>query len=134
MPASGPPRDGRQELFWRRILQRFAESGLSAEHFCRLHQLPLASLLAWQRTLQPRRTPDSAPSTRRGNRPAQPNPATPLPVFLPLTVQRTAATQPEASASVWEVLLPDGLRLRVPPGFDPDRLARLLALLRGAAC
>jgi hypothetical protein len=47
MPASGPPRNGRQELFRRQTVQRFADSGLSAEQFCRLHQILLASLLAW---------------------------------------------------------------------------------------
>ena len=39
-----------------------------------------------------------------------------------------------ASACALELVLPDGLAVRLPPGFDEDSLRRLLALLRGTPC
>jgi hypothetical protein len=135
MATLGRPRDRRKEHFWRQTLERFARSGLSAARFCQRHQLPLPSFWAWKRTLRLR---DQPPQTSHATAPhSTPTPAQipALPVFVPLQVQPHADTAPaQPTAAVLEVLLPNGLRLRVGQHFDPDTLQRLLPLLRGASC
>jgi hypothetical protein len=42
--------------------------------------------------------------------------------------------EPPSPAGAFEVILPAGVRLRVPPGFDGAELERLLAALGAARC
>jgi len=134
MATLGRPRDRRKEQFWRQTFERFARSGLSAVQFCQRHQLPLHSFWAWKRKLRLR---DQASQTRGATAAhslltsAQ---APQLPLFVPLQLPHADTAAAQATAAVLEVLLPNGLRLRVPQHFDPDTLQRLLPLLRGARC
>ena len=135
MATLGRPRDRRKEHFWRQTLKRFERSGLSAARFCQLHQLPLHSFWAWNRTLRLR---DQQPQTSRTTKPHSTPPAAKtqeLPVFVPLQLLHHAdATPAHPTVAVLEVLLPNGLRLQVPQHFDPATLKQLLPLLRGASC
>lgn len=100
----GKPRDPRKEQQWRRLIAQWQRSGLSAAAFCARHHLNTATFYAWRNTLQRR---DAA--------------ATP---FVPIHV---LADPPPIH--LLEVVLPDGRRVRVAPGFDPTTLRQLLTLL-----
>jgi len=134
MATRGRPRNRHKEQFWRQTLQHFERSGLSATRFCQLQQLPLHSFWAWKRTLLVRDRV-VAPSRRSVAEPTvQPSKPAALPLFLPLRLQQPADTvQPPAEPLV-EVLLPNGLRPRLPQHRDPAALQRLLPLLGVPSC
>jgi len=106
--SHGKPRDPRKEQQWRRWLRQWQNSGLSVRAFCTRHHLTLPSFYAWRRELQQR---DSAAP------------------FVAVGVVPEEA--PVATGSV-EVILADGRRVRVLPGFDPATLRQLLAVLEEA--
>jgi len=105
--AQGRPRDSRKEQQWRRRIQQWQRSGLSVQAFCTLHELTAASFYAWRRLIQ--------------QRDAQAGPF--------VAVQVVGDEQPTAQRP-FEVVLPGGRTLRVPPGFDSAALRQLLAVLR----
>lgn len=43
--------DPAKEAYWRKVLNRFAASGLSVREFCRREQLSEPSFYAWRRTI-----------------------------------------------------------------------------------
>jgi transposase-like protein len=47
-------RDVVKEAYWRDVLKRFAESGLSVREFCKREQLTESQFYAWRRTLSER--------------------------------------------------------------------------------
>jgi transposase len=104
--AHGKPRDPRKEQHWRGWIHRWQRSGLSARDFCNLHHLTLPSFYAWRRTLQQREAAACA--------------------VVPV---RVVPDGPPVATAGLEVVLADGRRLRVSPGFDPATLRQLLTLL-----
>jgi hypothetical protein len=108
--AHGRPRDTRKEQQWRRWIGQWQRSGLSVRAFCARHDLAQPSFYAWRRLIQQR---DAAVGT-----------------FLP--VQVLCEDEPSL-ANTFEVVLPGGRRLRVPPGFDAAALRQLLAVLEEVA-
>ena len=110
--SRGNPRDPRKERFWRRMLQQWRRSGLSVRVFCAQQQVSEANFYAWRRTL--------------AHRDAQ------AVAFVPVEVvpEPSPAPQPDhRTAPGLELLLPEGRRLRIGPGFDAPTLRRLLAVL-----
>ena len=110
--APGKPRDLRKEQQWRRWLRLWQKSGLSVRAFCARQGLAQPSFYAWRRVIQQR---DAAAGS-----------------FLSVQV---LPDEPPDPGSRFEVVLVGGRLLRVPPGFDPATLRRLLAVLEeGPAC
>jgi transposase-like protein len=105
--SQGKPRDTRKEQQWRRWIRQWQRSGLSVRAFCARHDLSQPSFYAWRREIQQR---NAAAGT-----------------FVP--VQFVSDDEP-VSSSIFEVVLPGGPTLRVPPGFDVATLRQLLAVLR----
>jgi hypothetical protein len=134
MPRPGRPRDLHKEQFWRQTLQRLAASRLSAAQFCHEHKLSLASLWAWKRKLRRRDATAGSPPPRSPQRPPTPGTDS-LPFFVPLRLKSAPASNPDpAGQPVLEIVLPNGLRLRVPPHFDSSSLQQCLSVLRGVVC
>jgi len=104
--SQGKPRDTRKEQQWRRWIRQWQQSGLSVRAFCARHDLSQPNFYAWRREIQQR---DAAAGA-----------------FVP--VQFVPGDEP-VSASIFEVVLPGGPTLRVPPGFDAAALRQLLAVL-----
>lgn len=104
-------RSSSKEQFWRRMMRLWRGSGLSVRAFCEEQGFSQPSFYAWRRTLAER---DSA--------------AVP---FVPVTVtaEPQAPSTANGSAGAVELVLNDGRRLRVGPGFDGPTLQRLLTLL-----
>ena len=75
--------------------------------------------------------PGGANSSLPAETQANASPATSPPVtFLPVHIR----PEPTAPSPPLELVLPRGLCLRIPPGFDPDALRDLLALLEDPPC
>jgi hypothetical protein len=134
MAKRGRPRNQHKEQFWRQTLQRFERSGLSAARFCQLHQLPLQRFWAWKRTLRLRDQPAASSQRTAAAKPAQLSQPPALPLFLPLRLLQPADTAQAATEPLLEVLLPNGLKLRLPQHCDPAALQRLLPLLGVPSC
>ena len=110
--AVAPPAPVDKSQFWAETIAGFTASGLSVRAFCRSRGLHEKRFYTWRRHL--------------GLSPvAPPGPTAPARPLIPVRVV------PDPTA---EVILPDGLTLRVPLAADPAHLARLVAALRDATC
>ncbi len=95
--------------FWRDLIYRWKASGQSVASFCAAHRVSQAAFYSWRKRL------------------ATGNPCTipPAPAFAPVRIV------PDPTA---EIVLLNGLIIRVPATTDPASIARLVAALGGAAC
>lgn len=110
-------RDRGKEGLWRRVLRQWRRSGQAVRDYCVEHGLSEPSFYAWRRQLA-RRDEEAAAKPR----------------FVPVHVQAdvdvvATATDIAAAPPTIDVVLANGRRLRVPPGFDPATLRQLLAVL-----
>jgi transposase len=105
---------------WVGRVDRWRRSGLSAEDFAAREGLKPKQLGWWRWKLRssPPPSSSSAPELR----------------FLPVRVVDTA--RPASGSDVaLEVALPNGRVVRVPPGFEPSMLERVLSIAsEGAPC
>jgi hypothetical protein len=116
--------DLRKQQRWLQHIQRWQRSQLSIRDFCARHQLGEPNFYFWLRTLKARGllTPRGAAAT-----PADQSPNTPL--FVAATL-----ADAEATPQPLEIVLSDGLTVRVAAGFDAGTLRQLLAVLREQPC
>jgi transposase-like protein len=111
--ATGKPRDERKEQHWRQRIRDWQDSGLSIRAFCARRGLSQASFYAWRRELQRRDSEE--------------------PLFVPIRLR--ADDLPASVAPALEVLLANGRRICVAPGFDAATLRQVLAVLEeGPPC
>jgi hypothetical protein len=120
---------------WAEIIRQFRQSRLSQPAFCRQRGIAPGVLKNWlykppyrqaiEQQLQSRTAPATTPNPRR--QPAR---------FVPLTLTAAATAMTpiphdgaHALAVRLEVRLGSGRAIAVAPGFDPDTLRRLIALL-----
>jgi transposase len=98
---------------WAGRVDRWRRSGLSAEDFASREGLKPKQLGWWRWKLRSSPAPScsSAPELR----------------FLPVRVVDTARPA-SGSGVVLEVALPNGRVVRVPPGFEPSMLERVLSI------
>ena len=119
-------RDSERETFWRGVLTKFRDSGLSIRDFCRQAKVTEASFYAWRRTLQQRDAEQARrPVARTGQaRPTQRHLS--QPTFVPLVVRDEQVGNADARITIE---LGNGSRvrtLRVPATITADRLAELI--------
>ena len=118
------PRSRTIDLRWKGLLNDFRRSGLTQAEFCRRRQISLHSFRKHLYQPQPSRT------ASREDRPATPAD----PHFLPVTIlpdPTPSFTDPTAHL---ELILPNGRRIAVAAGFDPQTLRRLIAVVEGPPC
>ena len=108
----GRERDRGKEQFWRQALARWQRSGLSVSAFCAREELTTWTFRRWQRELG-RRDRESVS-------------------FLPVHI--TSPTTSTTARAGIEIVLADGQRLLVQPGFDPETLRQVLGVLEDSAC
>jgi|HubBroStandDraft_1064217.scaffolds.fasta_scaffold26143_3 hypothetical protein len=101
----GRRRAGEAEAEWRLRLEAWDASGLSLRAFALREQLCLHSLCRWKKRL-------------RGATPA-------MGAFARVVVERVSTTP----AGSFELLVREGMSLRIPADFDEGSLARLVSLL-----
>jgi hypothetical protein len=70
----------------------------------------------------------SASATAQADRDSEPIEA--APAFLPVRLVELEALSPRPAPPI-EIVLPTGLTVRVPSGFDPRTLDQVLAVLEG---
>jgi hypothetical protein len=111
---------------WPQLLAQWRLSGLTQAEFCARRGLSLPSFR--YHLYKPRRRSGSPG-------PIAPTDADTTPLFLPVVC--SPASQPDrapSAATPLEVILGDGLRIAVAPGFDPQTLRRLVEALRQPPC
>ena len=112
-------RSEEKRTYWRSVLERQQESGLSVRQFCKEHQVSEASFHSWKRKIAA-----SSEDSGQKHLPArqvakQTNNAA---VFIPVRVSA-------AAGSLLELVHPRGHVLRVPAVFDEGSLRQVLNVL-----
>ena len=117
------PRGHTLDLRWNALLSEFRRSGLTQAAFCERRGI---SIHSFRKHLY--RVPAPKPS------PANPLPCDPAAHFLPVTVLPDPLPATSAARQPLELLLGNGRRIAVAPGFDPHTLRQLIALVEGPTC
>src|SRR5262245_40469771 len=102
-------RDPRKEQFWRRTLRQWQRSGLTIRDCCAQRQLSEPSFYFCRRLLE-RRDQEQTAAPTPPTPAASPPVADEGPLFVPLRLTASPAL---------EVVLPNGLVVRVPASFEP---------------
>ena len=102
---------------WRTIFAEHRRSGLTITAFCRSRKIVKSSFHRWRNTLEQLDTARAKP--------------TPSPASVPVRVVPEAVT---VTVTVIEVILPSGIRLRVPLHADASQVSRLAHALGATSC
>ena len=117
------PRGRILDLRWNALLNDFRRSGLTQAEFCQRRGI---SIHSFRKRLYQAPTSKPTPANHRSpDAAAHFLPVTILPDPIPATV---AARQP------LELLLGNGRRIAVAPGFDPHTLRQLIAVVEERPC
>jgi hypothetical protein len=101
---------------WRGIVEQQRTSGLNVAAYCRQTRVPASSFLAWRRKLSTRSHVNGGAK------------------FAEVRVATARAGQaPAGEVAALEVRLPGRRGIFVRPGFDPQTLRELLAILEAGA-
>jgi hypothetical protein len=118
------PRTRTVDLRWNALLNDFRRSGLTQAEFCRRRQI---SLHSFRKHLYLPRPSQPAPGDDR-------SPATTDHYFLPVTILPDPIPSITASQPHLELILSNGRRIAVAPGFDPQTLRRLISVVEERPC
>jgi transposase-like protein len=108
-----------RERYWRGVLQRQGESGLSVADYCRQESVSAPSLYAWRRKLRERDAGAQRVDPQDGE-------AIPRAQLLPVRIEAETTSAPV------RIFLPQGVSLDVPGSLDRRALVELLGALREA--
>jgi hypothetical protein len=118
------PRSRTIDLRWNALLSDFRRSGLTQAEFCRRREIPLHS---FRNHLYQPRPSKPAPSDDRSSAGADHH-------FLPVTILPDPILSTTASQPHLELILSNGHRIAVAPGFDTQTLRRLIAVAEEPPC
>ena len=132
--AAGTPKriDTKKQAFWIRAMKQWESSGDSARAYCVRHGLKETQFHWWKKVLQhrgqwkPGWSGDG--STLSPEQPSAPFAAVELRESLPAVQVAGPAAEP------LELYVADRYQIRVPPGFDPFTLERVLSVLERRGC
>ncbi len=120
---------------WAVLLDDWQSGGLSLPEFCRQRGLSRGTMQNWVYKPTLRRAIEDARRATRARRDAPAGKAespAPPPAFLPVRVAEiTAPARDPKTHTAIEVILGEGRRIAVGPGFDPETLRRVVAILEG---
>jgi hypothetical protein len=120
------PRTRTVDLRWNALLNDFRRSGLTQAEFCRRRQI---SLHSFRKHLYPPRPSTTLPAPCDDRSTASPDRH-----FLPVTIRPDPAPPTITSCTHLELILPNGHRIAVAPGFDPQTLRQLIAVVEPRPC
>ena len=120
------PQNRTVDLRWNAILNDFRRSGLTHADFCRLREIPLHT---FRKHLYQARTPKSGSAPDDGRLSANANHH-----FLPVTLLPDPAPTIPVSQPHLELVLPNGRRIPIAPGFDTETLRRVIAVVEERLC
>ncbi len=109
-----------KQRFWQERIARWRGSGLSVRQFCQREGLSEPSFYAWRRVLSQRGKSEGARPSGTSHRSD----------FVPVHVLERSPRK----ASMIEIVLPRGRRVRVGPGFDRAALEQVLEILQRQSC
>jgi transposase len=112
--------DRERRRFWREVIGRQRASGLCVRAFCLREELSEPSFYAWRKRLAPQRVSSPAANAFAAVRVVDDS--------SPPTALAENILSP--CANCVEIVLVDGVLVRVPPGADRQTLADVLAVLR----
>jgi hypothetical protein len=112
------------DLRWNALLKDFRRSGLTHAEFCRRRGL---SIHSFRKHLY--RTPTPKPTL-----PQPPAPARAADQFLPVTITPDLTPANPVAQQPLELILPNGCRIAVAPGFDPRTLRQLIVIVEERLC
>lgn len=113
---------------WAALIDQWHDSGLSLPAFCKRRGLNLGTMQGWVYKRGHRLAIDQV--RRQAHDDRNPDEKTPAATFLPVHL-----TEPIASVGPGvEVVLGSGRRIVVAPGFDPETLRRVVAVLEDHPC
>lgn len=110
--------------FWLKHLERWKQSGLSQAQYCREHKLSVPAFGWWKGRLSFHRKGPQPRATMRKR-------TDPDGTFVELSLP-DAGRPGTANSVVYEIALAHDRRLRLGPGFEPERVRQLLEVLEGA--
>jgi len=113
------PRESRE--VWKKRLERWAESGLTASEFADEVGVNASTLAGWKWRL----AAEARIATSAANAPARPSF---VEVVAPL-IASPAGEPSRVEPDPIELILSNGVRVRVPVGFDPVSLRRVVEAL-----
>jgi hypothetical protein len=118
------PRPHPIDLRWNALVSDFRRSGLTQVDFCRRRNISLASFRYHFYKPHPTKpaSGDDRSRTSSGNH------------FLPVTILPDPAPIATSSQPHLELVLSNGCRIAVTPGFDPQTLRRLIAVVEERPC
>jgi len=112
------------DLRWNALLNDFRRSGLTQAEFCRRRQI---SLHSFRKHLYQPLPSKPAPNDDRSSFGADHH-------FLPVTILPDPVPPITVSQPHLELILSNGRRIAVAPGFDPQTLRRLIAVVEERPC
>jgi hypothetical protein len=118
------PRARILDLRWSAILNDFRRSGLIRAEFCQRRDI---SIHSFRKHLYAARTSSPTLTT------ARPSPSN-SPDFLPVTILPDSTPAIVANPQPLELILPNGRRIAVAPGFDSLTLRRLITVVEDRPC
>jgi hypothetical protein len=115
---------------WAALIDQWHDSGLSLPAFCKRRGLNLGTMQGWVYKRGHRLAIDQA--RRQALADQIPDEPAPTPTFLPVRIAEPISIA--AAGPGVEVVLGSGRRIVVTPGFDPETLRRVLAVLEDRPC
>jgi hypothetical protein len=107
------PRGHILDLRWNALLSEFRRSGLTQAEFCERRGISIHSFRKHLYRVAPPQPP---------------------PHFLPVTILPDPIPATSAARQPLELLLGNGRRIAVAPGFDPQTLRQLIAVVEEPSC
>lgn len=124
----GKVRDGLKERYWRGVIRRQGKSGETVTRFCADEGVRVHQFYWWRRSLRARDGQSTLGSRVAADDQAAGQEEKASPSFVPVRL----SFSPQAQTLI-EMLHPSGWVVRVPVGFDPLSLRRILATLEPSA-
>ena len=118
------PRSRTIDPRWNALLNDFRRSGLTQAEFCRRREISLPSFRnhLYKPSLSTSASSDDRSATGAGH------------PFLPVTIIPVPTPSIPASQTHLELILSNGRRIAVAPGFDPQTLHHLIAVVEERPC
>jgi hypothetical protein len=138
MAGASPKRiDTKKQAFWIRTLEQWESSGDSARAYCVRKGLKETRFHWWKKVLRDRgKWKPGQPGNRSKLSPEQqpsiPFAAVELRESVPLEISEPQKEGP--AAGTLTLCMGDRYQIRIPAGFDPCTLERVLSVLEGRGC
>lgn len=118
-----------RERHWRDVVAQFERSGQTVRSFCVQAGIGENQFYCWRRKfriLDGKLSPTTAPASPTGGSGVYPE----VSAFTPVRVVDSLPDSPPAI----EIIIGNGKRVAVQPGFDADVLARVIQVVEAGAC